>query len=74
MLYEANRKRSEAADARRGEGGKLEAKPVVEHSVPVLDTKEQKYLNWKLNDEAHKSRQAKASRSKTNRGTLTSPP
>ena len=59
----ADRKRSEAAKAQH-EVSKPYAgeKMVVEHSVPVPS-----------DDEAHKSRQSKASRSKTNRGTLTSP-
>lgn len=55
---EANRKRSEAADARRGEDGRLEAKPVQPQSVAKQDYHETK------------ASAAKAKASKTNRGSV----
>ena len=57
IAAEANAKRSKAADARRGKGGKLEAKPVVEHCVPQQVDR-------------HKAKRAKAAASKTNVGAV----
>ena len=69
IAAEANAKRSKAADARRGKGGKLEAKPVVQQNDAPLDgeSPEQRYLEWK---DKHKGQQAKAAASKTNVGAV----
>lgn len=57
---EANRKRAEAANERRGDGGMLESKPVVAQPVQVQERRET----------PDKTRQAKATASKTNRGAV----
>lgn len=55
---EANAKRSKAADARRGEGGKLKATPVVQHNVAPQDK------------DKHKAQSAKAAAAKVNPGAV----